>query len=60
MTEKPEEFKATIVKDENGNESISVQARTEIITHPNGSQDVIIHAPALSLIAKAKKDFLDK
>ncbi len=51
MNKEPEEFKVKVVE-KDGKKVIHVQARTEIIKHPDGRQDVIVHAPSLSLIAK--------
>ncbi len=47
---KPREFKAKMV-----NGKMVILAQSEIITHPDGRQDVIIHAPCLSVISKANQ-----
>ncbi len=53
MTEKPLEFKARkeIV---DGLERLIIDPIVEEIKHPDGSQDVIVHAPSLELINKFK------
>ncbi len=51
MNTKPEEFKIKVVE-KDGKRHIQVQARCETIKHADGSQDVIVHAPSLSLLAK--------
>lgn len=51
--EKPEEFKAEIV-----NGKLNIKCRTETIENPDGSQDVIVHAPALSVISAFNKEVM--
>jgi hypothetical protein len=45
------EFKVEIVEID-GKKHVKVHAQSEIIKHPDGRQDVIIHAPSLSLLSK--------
>lgn len=49
--DKPEEFKAKMVDGK-----LTVQCRTEIIKRPDGGQDVIVHAPSLSVISAFNKE----
>lgn len=51
MGNKPEEFKAEMIDGK-----LTVKCRTETIKRPDGSQDVIIHAPALSVISAFNKE----
>lgn len=53
MDEKPLEFKARkeVV---NGRETLVIDPIIEEIPHPDGRQDVIIHAPSLELIKQFK------
>lgn len=46
----PEEFKAEIIDGK-----LNIKCRTEIIKNPDGSQDVIVHAPALSVMSAFNK-----
>lgn len=54
MEEKPLNFKARkeVV---NGKEILVIAPIVEEINHPDGRQDVIVHAPSLELINKFKK-----
>ncbi len=51
MNDKPREFKVR-VEHKDGKKILHIQAQSEIIKHADGRQDVIIHAPSLSLLAK--------
>jgi hypothetical protein len=46
------EFKAKIIKGEDGKMQLSIDCGSEVIKRPDGSQDVVIHAPSLGLINK--------
>lgn len=50
--EKPEEFKAKMVDGK-----LQIQCRTEEIPNANGGVDVIVHAPALSVISAFNKKY---
>ena len=51
------EFKARIIKTDDGKVQISIQCTSETIKYPDGRQDVTIFAPNLSLIDKALNPF---
>ena len=48
--DRPEEFKAKMVDGK-----LSIQCRTEEIPNDHGGVDVVIHAPALSVISAFNK-----
>lgn len=53
--DKPEEFKAKIIDGK-----LNIKCRTETIKHPDGRQDVIVHAPALSIMSAFNKKMNNK
>jgi hypothetical protein len=56
MADKPPiEFKAKKVIGPDGKESLSIQPFCETIIKEDGTQDVIVHMPSLSLINDFKK-----
>lgn len=43
------------IEEKNGKKTLVVKGRSETTIHPDGRQDVKIHAPALSVISKCAK-----